>query len=75
MVFYQICLTKFKVSYSISDKVSETTFTGTTGSLVVCISPLTSIMMDQQQKFVLKGIKAEFVGNAQMDPAVVHRVL
>jgi len=29
---------------------------------VVCISPLTSIMLDQQQKFSVKGITAEFVG-------------
>ena len=75
MVFYQICLTKCEVSLSTSDRVSETTCTGTTGSLVVCISPLTSIMMDQQQKLVLKGIKAEFVGDAQTDPAVIQRVL
>jgi len=50
-------------------------FTGTKGSIVVCISPLTSIMIDQQQKFSLKGIKAEFVGEAQTDSAVINRVL
>ena len=44
---------------------------GTTGSIVVCISPLTSIMMDQQEKFTLKGIRAEFVGEAQTDQAVI----
>ena len=32
-------------------------------------------MMEQQQKFVERGIKAEFVGEAQVDPAVVNRVL
>ena len=32
-------------------------------------------MVDQQQKFVHKGIKAEFVGEAQTDEAVVTRVL
>lgn len=42
---------------------------------MVCVSPLTAIMVDQQQKFVAKGIKAEFVGEAQTDPAVVNRVL
>jgi len=32
-------------------------------------------MIDQQQKFVLKGIRAEFVGEAQTDVAVIQRVL
>jgi len=49
--------------------------TGTKGSIVVCISPLTSIMLDQQQKFSVKGITAEFVGEAQTDRAIVGRVL
>ena len=31
--------------------------------------------MEQQQKFSSIGIKAEFVGEAQMDPAVIGRVL
>ena len=42
---------------------------------MVCISPLTSIMMDQKQKLCSKGLKAEFVGQAQTDPNVVKRVL
>ena len=32
-------------------------------------------MMDQRDKFVLRGISAEFVGEAQDDPDVVKRVL
>ena len=48
---------------------------GTGTSIVVCISPLTAIMIEQQQKFLQKGIKAEFVGEAQVDNAVVKRVL
>ena len=44
-------------------------------SIVVCISPLTAIMIEQQQKFLQKGIKEEFVGKAQVDNAVVKRVL
>ena len=32
-------------------------------------------MVDQQQKFADKGIKAEFVGEAQTDEAVITRVL
>ena len=42
---------------------------------MVCISPLMSIMVDQQQKFAERGIKAEFVGEAQADKAVVAKVL
>lgn len=48
---------------------------GTKGSIVVCISPLTSIMMDQQEKFMWQGIKTEFVGEAQTDPIVNQKVL
>ena len=48
---------------------------GTSGSIVVCISPLTSIMMDQQAKFTPRGLKAEFVGKAQTDVEVVKKVL
>ena len=31
--------------------------------------------MDQQQKFSLRGIRAEFVGEAQTDASVIQRVL
>ena len=48
---------------------------GCEGSIVVCISPLTSIMMDQREKFVLKGISAEFIGEAQDDEDAVKRVV
>ena len=32
-------------------------------------------MMDQTQKFVVKGMTAEFIGEAQDDPDAVKRVL
>ena len=32
-------------------------------------------MMDQRAKFTALGLKAEYVGMAQGDPAVVRRVL
>ena len=32
-------------------------------------------MIDQQQKFVMKGIKAEFVGEAQTDQAAISRLM
>ncbi len=44
-------------------------------SIVVCISPLTSLMIDQKAKFTPKGVKAEFVGEAQNDRAAVENVL
>lgn len=38
---------------------------GTSGSIVVCISPLTSLMMDQTAKYCPKGLDVAFVGNDQ----------
>ena len=35
----------------------------------MCISPLTSLMMDQRSKFTPWGLTAEFVGEAQTDHA------
>ena len=45
------------------------------GSIVVCVGPLISLMMDQRNKFTQLGISAEFVGEAQTDEAVVLRIL
>ena len=50
-------------------------FTGKSGSIVVCISPLTSLMMDQQAKYSLRDLKVEFVGEAQTDPLRKKKVL
>lgn len=49
--------------------------TGTSGSIVVCISPLTSLMMDQHAKYHARGLNAEFAGEAQTDPATKYKVL
>lgn len=48
---------------------------GSTGSIVVCISPLTSLMMDQQSRFTRCGFSTEFVGEAQSNKSVTRRVL
>jgi len=48
---------------------------GTKGSIVVCISPLTAIMMDQCDKFKPLGLATDFVGEAQNDPGATQRVL
>ena len=50
-------------------------FKGTNGSMMICISPLTAFMMDQATKHAQLGIKTEFVGECQKDPAVVEKVL
>ncbi len=49
-------------------------FAGSTGNIVVCISPLTALMMDQQAKFAGYGLSTEFVGEAQTDKEVIMRV-
>ncbi len=43
------------------------------GSIVVCVSPLTSLMIDQRSKFTCTSI--EFVGELQTDDDVVAQVL
>lgn len=34
-------------------------------SIVLCVSPLTSLMIDQHEKFTAIGLTAEFVGGPQ----------
>ena len=48
---------------------------GREGSIVVCVSPLTSLMIDQRSKFKPLGMSVEFVGEAQEDQEAVLRVL
>ena len=43
---------------------------GISGSIVVCISPLTSIMMDQQVKYKSRGLTSELVGETQTEEAM-----
>uniref|UniRef100_A0A1X7UN26 DNA 3'-5' helicase n=1 Tax=Amphimedon queenslandica TaxID=400682 RepID=A0A1X7UN26_AMPQE len=45
------------------------------GSIVICVSPLVSLMMDQKAKFTPGGIKAEFVGEQQTDSIAIKPVL
>ena len=44
-------------------------------SIVICISPLTTLIIDQVTKFKKYGIETEFVGEAQMDKSVIVKVL
>ena len=48
---------------------------GTSDSILVCISPLTSIMLDQTEKFSAKGLSVGYVGEGQLDPSVAEKVL
>jgi len=50
-------------------------FAGVSGSIVVCISLLKTIMMDQKAKLEQMGIKAEFVGEAQDNQGVVAEII
>ena len=43
-------------------------------SIVICISPLTALMMDQREKLNSWGIPAEFVGEVQQDLEVMRDV-
>ena len=46
---------------------------GDTGSIVLCISPLTALMMEQHAKFSLRGISTEYIG-LQHDIEAIDRV-
>ena len=48
---------------------------GVSNSIVVVVTPLTSLMLNQMEKFTQKGITAEFVGKAQNDEQAVLSVL
>ena len=48
-------------------------FPGSSGSIVVCICPLTALMMDQCKRFSEKGVVAKFVGEAMSDKNVMYR--
>ena len=49
--------------------------TGCNDSVIICISPLTSLVMDQREKLRYRGINAEYVGEQRKDWAVVKKVL
>ena len=44
------------------------------GSIVLCISPLTSLMLEQREKYSTKGICCEFVGELQQDIEAITNV-
>ena len=66
---------ELRVSRGCFNHVLVTVYIGTRGSIVVCVTPLTAIMLDQKAKFTPRGLKAEFVGEAQDDPQSIKAVV
>ena len=48
---------------------------GVKGTIIIVITPLVSLMIDQREKFTKKGITTEFVGEAQENDDAVAAVL
>ena len=40
-------------------------------SMIIVVMPLISLMINQKDKFIKKGIRAEFVGQAQVEQAAI----
>ena len=59
----------FYIQYVIHFKI------GRQGSIVVVVTPLVVLMMDQKQRFLNKDITVEFVGEAQTDDHAVLEVI
>lgn len=55
--------------------IYDYTAVGTVDSILICVTPLISIMMEQKSKFTSMGIRAEYVGESQVDLAARTRVL
>ena len=48
---------------------------GISGSIVLCVSPQTSLlMMDQRNKYAPKGLSTEFVSGQQADPNITRQI-
>ena len=47
---------------------------GNPGSIVVCVSPLTALMMEQRAKFSIRGLVTEFIGELQQDVEAMANV-
>ena len=63
-----LCFAILPVLFDILRNNTEST------SIVLCISPLVSLMTDQKAKFSPRGLITEFVGGDQDDPTV-HRAV
>jgi len=50
-------------------------FIGREGSIVIVITPLIALMVDQKRNFKRMGMSVEFVGKAQDDEEAIQSVL
>ena len=48
---------------------------GRSGRIVMVVSPLTALMIDQRNKFMPRGISTEFVGASQVDKMAISSVM
>ena len=49
-------------------------FLGYQGSIILCVSPLTSLMLEQREKYSTRGICCEFVGELQQDIEAMNNI-
>ena len=49
-------------------------FLGSQGSIILCVSPLTSLMLEQREKYSTRGICCEFVGELQQDIEAMNNI-
>lgn len=76
MGFYLMLLIFIKVKLSTIDiDLYYFTVLGQEGSIVICVIPLVSLMMDQKARFTPKGVVAEFVGEEQTDQNCIRSVI
>ena len=68
-IFQGVC----KIYYMQS--LLQTSPVGHNGSIVVIVTPLIALMMDQKRRFQQKGVCVEFVGEAQNDESAIAAVL
>ena len=47
----------------------------TSGSIVLCVSPLTALMMDQKEKFASFGVTCEYLCDRQRDSKAIEQVV
>lgn len=45
----------------------------TNGSIVICVSPLTALMLEERTKYIPRGLATEMMGEAQEDQGVLQQ--
>lgn len=76
MQFFQFCMTSCLVSCTAQIGCGLVSpFTGCKGSIVVVITPLIALMVDQKQNLMRMGISVDFVGEAQDSEEAIRSVV